>query len=216
MPRRLPLAHYTPPAGGGGGTVTFRAISADAIGGTSGGGNVTVAKPTGTVSGDLIVIVAHSDDNNTMACTGFTAAGAATYTGFGSNNRRDVFLWKIAGGSEPSTYSVTGGGTSYNEAFAISYSGATGVGATGSTNNSTTSPALTVANNGSMELVVVSFDGGSNNAAAPAGWTRRLNGNGTYNLWAAERAANAGTTSSSTFSGLGSLQFGIISIIITP
>jgi hypothetical protein len=70
-----------------------------------------------------------------------------------------------------------------------------------------------------MEVITFTFDNSSNSAAAPAGWTRRLNGSpGVYGAWSAERAANAGTTTSSNFTGVGDITYGYgsISIILTP
>jgi hypothetical protein len=184
--------------------VAFRAVSAVVFG----SGTITVAKPAGVVTGDLLLIYAHSNDNQTMACTGFTATPASSYVGFTSLPRKSHFLWKIATGSEGATFDVTGGGTAYNEAVCFAYSGAVGVGANGATDNNFNSPALAVVNNNSMEVAVLSFDNSSSNAAGPAGWTRRINGNGSHSTWAAERAANSGTTTSSNFTGTGDTTFG--------
>lgn len=217
----MPRGHYLLAPGrrpntviGGGGTVTFRAI-----GTLSGGGGISPAptKPAGTAIGDLLLIIAHSNTNGPMVSTGFLTAGASTYTGTpGPITRGHNFLWRIADGSEGASFSVTGGGALYNEAVCLGYSGATGVLVAGSTDTNFNSPALPVLRNNSMEVLAGDFDNASSNSAAPAGWTRRLNGNGTFNFWVGERAANAGITASSNFTGIGDVTngYGLMSIIL--
>lgn len=77
------------------------------------GAGLSVPKPVGTVSGDLLVawVVQGGSAAGTaagIAITGFTARGAgADNTGFGSA----MLLSKAAGGSEPANYTVTYNGT---------------------------------------------------------------------------------------------------------
>lgn len=193
----------------------FRSVSAVTAGATL---TLAVPRPTGVVAGDLLLIECHSDTNANMTCPGFTVVGSATYTGASSATRRSNFLWKLATGSEPSTYTVTAGGTAYNEAICMAYIGGSGIGAAGSTNGNFNCATLAVANNNSLEVIAWGFDNASSNNAGPAGWTRRVNGNGTYNAWIAERPASAGTTTSSNFTGVGDTTFGYgsINIILIP
>jgi hypothetical protein len=138
----------------------------------------------------------------------------------GPFTRRDTVLYRVADGSEGSTFTVTGLGASYPEVICMAYTGAAGLESLGGTDRSTTSAALSVTSNGSMEVITFSMDNASASFAAASGWTRNLDGNGTYNMWSAERAASAGTTTGSNFTSaanLGSpLGYGSISFIVTP
>lgn len=88
---------------------TFGSLSesGDAYAGTS----FSINKPTGTTSGDLLVLIVGSDASGTpgWSCTGFTVL---------ESDSRSAVLYKTAGGSEPASYTVSG---TYIEASAIMY-----------------------------------------------------------------------------------------------
>ena len=62
--------------------------------------SITIGKPSGTASGDLLVAYVAS------------GLGGATYTSSGWTQAEDgaqyTLLWKIAGGSEPADYTFSG------------------------------------------------------------------------------------------------------------
>lgn len=68
------------------------------------GGSVTVNKPTGTTSGDLLIAVMSAGSNN-QTWTGDTGWTEAADSGLLPDLR---VAYKVAGGSEPSTYTFTG------------------------------------------------------------------------------------------------------------
>ncbi len=65
------------------------------------GGPVT--KPTGTASGDLIIILAHHRQSSSTPPSGFTNSFVIQPV----TQHRVYVHWKIAGGSEPANYSIT-------------------------------------------------------------------------------------------------------------
>ena len=73
---------------GGGGILQIRAISE------------THAKPTGTVDGDLVIIMAQASNADLTGPAGFTQLASF-------NTNRDYGVWWKIASSEPSTYTVT-------------------------------------------------------------------------------------------------------------
>ena len=70
--------------------------------------SVTINKPTGVVEGDLLVLVASGYGTNAPSCSGFTVGVTKTQDNSGIVKDASVsLLYKIAGDSEPSTYTVT-------------------------------------------------------------------------------------------------------------
>lgn len=87
--------------------------------------STVVNKPTGTVAGDLIVLLCSSDVTGTATPpTGFTnlVGGSGLLQG----------CYKIAGGSEPSTYTYFIGGSTFRGTGAATFRGVSGIGVTGS------------------------------------------------------------------------------------
>lgn len=71
--------------------------------------SVSVTKPSGTASGDVLVALVTSNDGT------ISASGGATWTKIGhATGQPDAFdatwFYKVAGGSEPSSYTFTNGG----------------------------------------------------------------------------------------------------------
>lgn len=194
---------------------------------TGAGDNKTVNKPTGTLRGHLVVIVANyfntkvgSDPTNLVTCTppaGFVSAlksQAVFITGVGNNHDQistEVF-WKIAGASEPSTYTVVvsnddTAAPAYTELAAFAYSGVDqtipigptsvatfGIGAAGAAYTATWT-GVTSTRNGSMALAVLG--GWAADGTTPVGYTARANGiDGVLDV--SELAVNAGATGSPT------------------
>lgn len=70
--------------------------------------SLTVTKPTGTVSGDLLLLLANGESTgNPPTCTGFTETVSDSQSGAKGMNASA--LYKIAGGSEPASYTVNVG-----------------------------------------------------------------------------------------------------------
>jgi hypothetical protein len=86
--------------------------------------SLTLGKPNGTQLGDLLVLVSLYG----FALTATLPSGFAHVTGspqtFSTNNRM-LFAWKIAGGSEPASYTLgnSGGSGGYEAAALIRYTG---------------------------------------------------------------------------------------------
>lgn len=82
---------------------TIQAVTASDV--ASLGANISITKPTGTVSGDLLlfVVTTFGTAPSTVTSTGFTIVKHATTNVW--------FGWKIAGGSEGTNYTITRTGT---------------------------------------------------------------------------------------------------------
>jgi hypothetical protein len=106
---------------------SFRAASTN---GNASGGSLVVSKPTGTVDGDLVVVVAYLEsDTNTWSAigSGFTEDTGAAIANTGALNMR--FYWKIASG-EGASWTWTPTTNAWRTVHAAAFSGATGAGAT--------------------------------------------------------------------------------------
>lgn len=105
---------------------TYRASSSQ---GNASGSGVTVTKPTGTVDGDLIIVVAYLEsDTNTWASvgSGFTTSAALTQDNTGAFQLQ--VWWKIAA-SEPASWTWTPTtGSVWRTVVCASYSGGSGSG----------------------------------------------------------------------------------------
>lgn len=142
---------------------------------TTGGGSLSIAKPTGTASGDLLLIFA--------ASVYFTASvgSIGTVTGFADGGQQQGAThkeymrayWREADGTEGSTFSVpfASSGSSCQSIFCLNYSGSAGIDpstlsagictSTGST--TTTVPSITLVNTGDWLALFVAImaDGGT-------------------------------------------------------
>lgn len=88
-------------------------------------GTITLTKPTGTVSGDILIFVVTQDDTtNTFTWpSGFTEFTASPQTST-ADAQRMRGAWKVAGGSEPANYTATSSVSADDfSAFLAAYSG---------------------------------------------------------------------------------------------
>jgi hypothetical protein len=71
-------------------------------------GSVVFTKPLGVVSGDMLIISVVSANDTVTFPSGFTAF-PTLYTTSGGHSRAETwaYAWKLAGGAEPSTYTVS-------------------------------------------------------------------------------------------------------------
>ncbi|MFM9006540.1 MAG: hypothetical protein ACKOSR_13735, partial [Flavobacteriales bacterium] len=95
---------------------------------TTTGTTLTINKPTGVVAGDVMLVnISQLGNSGTDASlTGWTLSQAVTIptTGGASNGRRAMVLYKVAGGSEPTSYSFTlGSGVSSAAGGIVAFSG---------------------------------------------------------------------------------------------
>jgi hypothetical protein len=102
---------------------TFRNLTQQ---GNASGAALTVTKPTGTVDGDIVVVVAYLEtDTNTWSSvgSGFTLLRSDPFT---AKYRTDIW-WKRASG-EPASWTWTPTTTAWRTVTAASYSGNSGTG----------------------------------------------------------------------------------------
>lgn len=87
--------------------ITLRGVSAPLA--TSTTGSITINKPAGVVSGDVMIVnISQSDDNDALGNP--TLAGWTLISGadlLGTTERWGAVLYKVAGGSEPASYTFT-------------------------------------------------------------------------------------------------------------
>lgn len=179
-------------------------------------GAVTLApgKPSSTASGDLLLMVVNLwewgvfgvSPSVTSAPSGWTAITNVTQAaGDGFNWVRQYAYYRIADGSEGSTFSV-GVSCSGGSAYVHRYTGASGVDVSASWSGGawTLSRRLTsVTTTGSDRLVVGAFFSfaGENDSPAPSGWTKDYSEGGaddTGFVWS-KTAASAGATGNTDF-----------------
>lgn len=103
------------------------AYRASTSAGNASGGALSINKPTGTASGDLLVAVLYlENDTNTWSSvpSGWTLATSQVNTGL----FKIWVYYKWAGGSEPSSYSWTPTTNNWRTAVMAAYSGGSGSG----------------------------------------------------------------------------------------
>ena len=75
--------------------------------GTSGSTSLTISKPSGTAENDVLVaMVIVDDDGDTASLSGWTVRVNTTNTA-GAGDYRTLLFTKVAGASEPSSYTFT-------------------------------------------------------------------------------------------------------------
>ena len=199
---------WTP--GGGGGTLSYRATPAV----TQSSGGVTtfsVTKQSGTTAGDWILIYLFGVDAGTTACTGFTVATV-------DNENIGTLLYRLADGTEGSSFSITGLGGAAITATIATVAGATSsivVGTPGNAGGSAASfGAVSITQPGAGWVlwfagVETGFSGAGYAITPPSGYTSRATngpqaGNATMMLADNETAASGATgteTGTSTSAG---------------
>src|SRR5678809_1327938 len=97
------------------------AIAFRAAANASGTSSVVCNKPTGTASGDILVAHVISEGSHAFTFTGWTQIDNFTTTS--GTTLRIASYWKLAGGSEPSTYTISIASGTYAELLIAAYSG---------------------------------------------------------------------------------------------
>lgn len=196
---------------------------------SSGDGDVSSAsiscpKPTGTASGDLLVaIVSRSQTSATTSA--FTSSGwtsAAFFAGSTTGNQVPVsVMWKVAGGSEPSSYTFFSS-TSATDQFSVHIYALTGAdtsnpfyatptaATTGSNSATGTAPSVTL---GGAGLLITWYGltyyttSSTTTWSTPSGMTSRVNANTDTGVWlqvgtfSESRPTGASGSRASTYSG---------------
>jgi hypothetical protein len=177
---------------------------------------IVVDKPAGTASGDvLLAFFTHDRASSRFSLAGWTSRGNATV---GSTSGE--LLSKIAGGSEPSTYSFAisepdlnkrgivvayrGGAVDVAGAYSISSSGA-----------SVTASALTASSAGTLVGLFGKVSGSTTVLTPPSDMTERANsppavGQGRMAVYDASQAAGSSGTKTITWSGTTGGEYGIL------
>src|ERR1700691_5810434 len=78
--------------------------------GASGVNTVTINAPAGLAAGDMILLAVDNDNGSTITWPSGFSATFASWTISGASHGRaatGAMAWKLAGGSEPGTYTVT-------------------------------------------------------------------------------------------------------------
>lgn len=171
--------------------IAFRAV-ATAV-------NVTSCnKPTGVVSGDLLLAFVIVYENTTGTLTlpsGWTEIPGAEGLQVAGGTTLVRACYKIAGGSEPSSYTFTMTPSGYEEVVLVAYSGSFDAGvidaASVNTGNDASPTALSVTTSAANTMLVAHFSG-YNNAftSGPAGMTLEATWDGVNVLYDAPQAAS--------------------------
>lgn len=143
-------------------------------GSVSNGTSISVTKPSGTASGDYLLGLISKDDDDAPVFSGFTdiaGAGGGTTTSEGRSS------YKVAGGSEPASYSISWTGTEDGVAMVLAIQDTTGIDVTAedvsSLNRTSGSVSATVTNNGSLAILYAACEDAGSNFTAPDGtWTQ--------------------------------------------
>lgn len=209
-------------AGGGGDAFTFESSAT----GTSDTWDITVDKPTGTASGDLLVacvMINGSAQPDNMSGGATWNALAQHFAGSPASGYTRVF-WKIAGGSEPSTYTV--GTTDSNgektvavlryslaASAALNIDGTKGELTTTEADPTIAAPTITTTVNGCMliNMSCLSMAAGvaGCDISAPSGYTRRAIIHSNNRAWLAvsdaiqSTAGATGTVNAASDTGAG-------------
>ncbi len=139
-----------------------------AMSGTTTNTSLSVTKPTGVVSGDVLIVNIAQGGNNSTAptSTGWTLIDGRSLAG--GTRRYGAVLYKVAGGSEPASYTFTlGSGVDSVAGSIVAFSGVNTSGATPfdvapgtilvSANGNTTAVGATTITTVSANAVVIMF-----------------------------------------------------------
>jgi hypothetical protein len=171
---------------------------------------IVAPKPTGTTTGDLMIVMfMDSVTTATPSLAGWT---------LGINSNGSSMLYKVAGASEPTSYTFTFTGTTGTKKGTIAtfrHAAYNSISTMSSGTTTVVAPAATVAMNNSMALAVItSNSSNSQGATTPTNYTI-LDANGAlavcaiYTFTAQVQPSSTGTASS-TFGVAGKTGFGYI------
>lgn len=155
-------------------------------------------KPSGVVEGDIIFVVCVVYDSTTTITgpSGFTAL-TSQFTVSRSGARQTVRVYyKIAGASEPSTWSWSSSPSDVSGSFVVAYQvgtfdAASPIDGTPTTNtgNSSTMTALGVTTSVADSLLIATIFGWNDSSGNPSGMTRRLQEGSAGLMWEEARAS---------------------------
>lgn len=182
--------------------------------------SATCSKPTGTTSGDLLVasVTSYTD---AASLTGWTAVAGAS--GSYSSAYFGTILWKIAGGSEPASYTFTTAGAAVFHSIIIRVSGhdaTTPIDVSSVITDGTgVIPSVTTTSAGALLIAYALSDV---TTTAPTGMTSRANVGPDTTLGAfylgssTEDRASAGATGTRTYTGAGGTTYVAGMVAIAP
>ncbi len=182
--------------------IAFRAV-ASATGATT--DTVTIAKPTGTVDGDVMIAMLYAETGG-QDCT--PPAGWTVITPrIDSTNFSMHTFWKRASG-EGASYNFTETGNAWGEGFIASYSGcldsgnpidATGTGNSGNSGTATASAIVTTSDGAMLLYMANEFSVVTH--TPPGGMSERLDLNGRTLADVIQTTANSSGSQAATLSG---------------
>lgn len=190
--------------------ITYR-TSNTAINAGSGSTSKPCNAPASIASGDfLLAFLAIGTPNATASSSGWTQVESLN-----GNSQRTIIFYKVAGSSEPASYTFTTSATSWTDIAILRYDGQASSSAydiSSSTYNSpaTTTPAtpsITTARANNLLITIFSDlnASGLTNPAAPTGETRRLFFDGSH--WISDEVqASAGATGAKSSSAGASVK----------
>lgn len=152
--------------------VTQRGTATTGTQASSGGGTLTISKPTGVVSGDVLVAVIEVNNPSNVPAT----PAGWTLLDSGSTGPSSATYYKVAGGSEPSSYSWTVANLAAGVIAA--YTGCDPVNPVnvhGALNRTTASPltATSITTTAPCKIIFVAGIGGTPTITTPTGFTAR-------------------------------------------
>jgi hypothetical protein len=197
----------------------------------SNGTSLTINKPTGTTQGDLLIAILSKDGTGAINTpSGWTLINEGS-SGTGSGNIRLGVFYKVAGASEPSSYTITWSDSEQAVGAILRYSNfCTGnpINVSGSAtggSNTPTAPSVTTTVADTLVLRIYGADGDLGAGAGyPSGHTGRFSiesnsGSDTCSGGAADRTQTAiGATGTAAFNltGTGSERWRAVTLAIKP
>lgn len=154
---------------------------------------VSVTKPTGLAANDVLIFAIYANNNTTVSDNNGATPATAVHSRLAADSSARISLYsRVAGGSEPASYSFT---LSASNRWGIVCSAYRGVDTTtlyddapsDTTSNSTTgsstgtSPAITSAIDGVMAIAIGAFDDGTHDFSTFPGDSYTLGGNSGVN-----------------------------------
>ncbi len=184
----------------------------------SGTANYVVNKPSGDVSGDLLLIITASAEAESTTDQWDATSDPSGWTfvqedGDGTSDAHLAFFWKISNGSESSTFTISSIDASrpgWIACLRISGVHTTPIGTVGATYIANASPAvitgMTTANANSLAMYMMTMDNSDNAPfGTPSGWTEgdemddtSEDSGGTDGVWGYKDMATAGATGSAS------------------
>lgn len=144
----------------------------------TGSTSVTITKPTGTVSGDVLILHIITETNKVITATGWTQIDNVVSAG---TVLRYASYYKVAGGSEPASYTINVASGTYTEGIIACYSGVdnttpinahTTAEASGSTSTPTIPSVTTTVANTMLSVGLSEWFGKDWSGFTPTGFTR--------------------------------------------